>query len=115
MIKLSVTLLSGLLFSASILAESELNRHANQSFFNAVLDVNAINTQANSQHVNSESRKLNTHESQRANSLVHAVLARQKVNYNLQLNSHTQVSLSRDKATSEKQKNNSLFHGALSK
>jgi hypothetical protein len=112
MTKLYITLFSTLLlantaaFAKPISQVTETN-----SLSGAVLEMVAQDDDSSRESV--EQATLDTHESQKGNSLSHAVLAMQKVDTNIRINSKSEVSY--NPYSLESEKNNSLARGALVK
>ncbi|MBL1319642.1 MAG: hypothetical protein COA63_001090 [Methylophaga sp.] len=109
--KIYVTILSTLLLANTAAFAKPISQVTETSSLSrAVLEMVA---QDDSTHENVEQAVLDTHESQKANSLSHAVLAIQGVKTNLRLNSDSEVSYSQ--YSHEDEKNNSLGRGALAR
>lgn len=102
------TTLSVLLLASSVAIANPVTE--TNSLSKAALEMVAQDDQAQK---NGEKAMLNTHESQKGNSLSHAVLAIQKVGYNLRINSESEVDYTQYSYESEK--NNSLGRGALAR
>ena len=110
MTKLLITLLSSLLLASTALAKPASQVTETNSLSRAMLE---MVTQDNQLQGDVEQARVGTHESQKANSLAHAVLAIQAVNTNLRVNSESKVDFSH--YSTESEKNNSLSRGALAK
>ncbi len=110
MTKLLITLLSSLLLASTALAKPASQVTETNSLSRAMLEMVA---QDNQYQGDVEQARVSTHESQKANSLAHAVLAIQGVETNIRVNSESEVSYRHYSSDSEK--NNSLSRGALAK
>ncbi len=109
--KLYITMLSTLLLAnTTAFAKPVSQVTETNSLSRAALEMVA---QDNASQKNIKPAKLDTHESQKANSLAHAVLAIQGVKTNIRVNSESEVDYSH--YSSESEKNNSLGRGALAK
>jgi len=114
MTKLTITLLSTLIFSLSNIAWAHPTHQRTEvnSYHKAVLERAAHHN--HSQIATTPSAPY-THESEKNNSLPRAVLALQGTKMNLVLNSASDVSYARDSDLDTSEQYNSLSHGALAK
>ncbi len=111
MTKLFITMLSTLLLAnTAAIAKPASQVTETNSLPRAILEMVAQDNVAQEDIQQATSA---THESQKGNSLSHAVLALQKVPTNLRINSESEVSYTH--YSSESEKNNSLSRGALAK
>ena len=108
--KLTITILLSILLSTTVFARSASEITETNSLSRAMIEMMA---QDNQPQGKIEQARVDSHESQKANSLAHAVLAKQGVNTNIRINSESEVDYSH--YSSESEKNNSLGRGALAK
>jgi len=112
MTKLTLSILSTLLLSTAVWAQSPAQNSPINSLSQAILE---MVDDERVPHTNSAVTTPYSHESEKYNSLARGALAKQQVSLNLRLNSASKVDYSRYTETSEKNKYNALSHGALAK